>query len=84
MVKGPQIQGALGGRVSPLSWEPLLSPEVKNPSKGRKPLKQISHTNADCWGGGAFKERCPTLKGKGLFQEGMLEQPSGTEKAFSK
>ena len=39
-------EGALGERAYPLSWEPLLSPKVKTPSKGRELLKQISQANA--------------------------------------
>ena len=70
---------------SPLSWEPLLSPKVKKGQQGQGATK--TNKPSQCWQCGEvkhLKRDCPTLKGEGLFQGGMHEQPSGTEKAFPK
>ena len=41
------VQGeeALGERASPLSQEPLPSPKVETPRKGREQIEQINNTN---------------------------------------
>ena len=85
MGKRPKTQeeGALGERSSPLGQEPLSSQHVRSPQQEQTANK--SYKPNQCWqceGVGHLKQNCPTLKGKNLFQGGMLKQPSRNEKAF--
>ena len=58
-------------------------------STGRSPQQEQGAAKIykpnQCWQCGEvghLKHDCPTLKGKGLFQGGMLKQPLWTEEAF--
>ena len=53
-----------------------LQPKVKSPQQEQGATK--TYKPNQCWQCGEvghLKRDCPTLKGKGLFQEGMLKQP---------
>ena len=70
MVRNPKAQGeeALGERAK--AWGKGSPQQEQEATKSSKPNQ--------CWqceGVGHLKRDCPTLKGKGLFQGGMLKQP---------
>ena len=79
-------RGGSRGRALPSQPQPGSTPQ----STGRSPQQEQGAAKIykpnQCWQCGEvghLKCDCPTLKGKGLFQGGMLKQPSWTEEAFS-
>ena len=78
-----RAEGTLGKRASLLSQEPLPSQQFRSLQQEQGATKSYKpYQRWQCEGVGDLKWGCPTLKGIGMFQGGMLKQPSRTEKAF--
>ena len=69
-------RGGSWGNGQPSQSRTILQPKVRSPQQEQGTTK--TYKPNQCWQCGQvghLKRDCPTLKGKGLFQGGMLKQP---------
>ena len=78
-------RGGSWGKGQPSHPRATVQPKVRSPQQEQGANKSFKPNQCwQCEGVGHLKRDCPTLKGKGLSEGGMLEQPSRTEKTFPK